>query len=230
MSGAQRKALDGARSRGPASVKRYLAAPEREQQIVKAAIDFVARRGFNFTTRELADSIDVTQPLLYRYFANKQALIDRIFKEVYLSRWRSEWNDLLRDRSQPFCARLCTYLRLYTAAILEESWVRIFIVSAFDDPVISRRYIGMLHRETFSIVIEEIAHEAGRAVSADPRKRELATEIVWGFHSSFFYMGIRKYLFRLNLPSDLEEVIRVRVDVFLDGALANAAAFLDVPE
>lgn len=215
---------------GSAAPQRYLDAASREEQIVHAAIEFVADRGFAFTTRELAKALGVTQPLLYRYFRNKDALVERIFEEVYMRRWRPEWNDLLKDRSTSLQERLETYLRQYTASILEKNWIRIFIMSAFDDPVISRRYLDLLHRETFRIILEEIAHAAGRPVPDDPARQETARELIWGFHSSFFYLGVRKYIYQMEIPEDLDGIIHIRVKTFLDGMAANVDAFLPPPE
>src|SRR5450830_1619911 len=72
----------------PKVVARRLAPEEREQQILSKAIRYFAAHGFSASTRDLAREIGVTQPLLYRYFPNKQALVDRVFEEVYLARWR----------------------------------------------------------------------------------------------------------------------------------------------
>lgn len=210
----------------PAGQQRYLDAASREEQIVQAAIEFVADRGLAFTTRELARALGVTQPLLYRYFRNKDALVERIFEEVYLRRWRPDWNELLKDRSIPFRERLETYLRQYTQSILDKNWIRIFIISAFDDPVISQRYLALLHSQTFRVLLEEIAHEAGRAPPEDAARQEIAREVIWGFHSSFFYLGVRKYIYRQEIPDDLHTMIRIRVKMFLDGIAANADEFL----
>jgi AcrR family transcriptional regulator len=206
--------------------KHYLSASAREEQILQAAISFVAERGLRFTTRELADSLGITQPLLYRYFDSKQALVDSIFEKVYLNRWRPDWNELLKDRSVPLRERLIIYLRQYTRAILDRNWIRIFLVSALDDPVISQRYLSLLHDQTFRVIVEEIAHESGRDAPTDPRQAELAKEVVWGFHSSFFYLGVRKHIYRLDIPDDLDSVIDVRVDAFLNGVLPSPAELL----
>ncbi|OMH36219.1 TetR/AcrR family transcriptional regulator [Motiliproteus sp. MSK22-1] len=201
--------------------KKYLSADEREKLIVDTAIMFVSKKGFKFTTRELAESIGMTQPLLYRYFKNKQKLIDRIFDEVFLRRWNPDWEVLIRNREIPLRERLKRYLTDYTKSILDEEWIRVFLVSAFDDPIISQKYIAILHEKIFSVLIEEIATENGLKLSQHPDKKNLATELIWGFHSSFFYLGVRKYIYRLPIPKNIEAIVDMRVDVFLDGAIAN---------
>lgn len=101
----------------------------------------MAQRGLSFTTRELADALGVSQPLLYRYFKNRDELLKKIYDEVYLKRWDQNWNAQLSDRSIPIRDRLIRYLKAYTLAILDERWIRIFIASALEDPQISKRYL-----------------------------------------------------------------------------------------
>lgn len=199
------------------TARKYLDAADREQQILEFAIDFVAQRGLRFTTRELADALGVSQPLLYRYFKNRDDLLQKIYDEVYLKRWDPGWNELLADRSLSIRERLVRYLRAYTTAILDERWIRIFIASALEDPQITQKYLGLLHETTFPLIFAEIAAEVGIEVPKGPKAEELVLEIVWGFHSSFFYMGVRKYVYRNNIPDDLDPIIRARVEVFVTG-------------
>ncbi len=65
---------------------RRLAAADREQEILAGAIRYFAEVGFNGQTRQLAERLGITQPMLYRYFPTKQDLIERVFKEVFLKR------------------------------------------------------------------------------------------------------------------------------------------------
>ena len=36
---------------------------------------------------------------LFRYFPTKEALIERVYREVYLNRWQPEWEVLLNDKT-----------------------------------------------------------------------------------------------------------------------------------
>ena len=69
-----------------ASPKR-LTGPEREKHIAQEAVRYFAEVGFAGDTRELAQRLGVTQSLLYKYFPSKEALINRVYEEVYLGRW-----------------------------------------------------------------------------------------------------------------------------------------------
>ncbi|WP_395352862.1 TetR/AcrR family transcriptional regulator [Variovorax sp. UC122_21] len=74
--------------------------------MLDGAIAFFSERGLDGQTRELAQQIGITHPLLYHYFPNKRALIERVYEEVYLERWQQEWEEWLSDRSTPLEARL----------------------------------------------------------------------------------------------------------------------------
>ena len=103
---------------GSPEPRRRLAPEDREHQIVQAAIAFFARRGFDAGTRELAQELGVTQPLLYRYFPTKEALVDRVYDEVFVSRWNPEWEEWLADRSAPLADRLKRYFKDYARFVL----------------------------------------------------------------------------------------------------------------
>ena len=103
---------------------------EREQMIVRKAVQYFAEHGFDGSTRDLAQHIGVTQSLLYRYFPTKQALIERVYGQVYVARWNPLWEDLLRDRSKPFEERLKGYYLEYAQNLIRNEWVRILILRA----------------------------------------------------------------------------------------------------
>jgi AcrR family transcriptional regulator len=63
----------------PPEGTRRLAREDREELIVQKAIKYFATHGFGASTRDLAKEIGVSQPLLNRYFPNKEALADRVF-------------------------------------------------------------------------------------------------------------------------------------------------------
>ena len=64
----------------------------RAKQILRGAIAFFAEHGFSGQTRALTSELGVSKGLLYRYFPSKEALIDRVYDEVFLHRWRPDGN------------------------------------------------------------------------------------------------------------------------------------------
>lgn len=203
-----------------AGSRRYLSRTDREQQIVDSAITLFAKKGFALTTRELAQGLGITQPLLYRYFPSKQMLIERVYTQVFMSRFDPQWEVGLADRSRPLRERLVTYFDGYTAVILNSTWVRIFLFAGLQDPSLNQRYLEVLHQGVLQTILRELRWARGQRGRAKAHQELLDTEVLWGFHSSFFYLGVRKWVYQLPIPTDLHAVIEARVDAFLNGVLA----------
>jgi AcrR family transcriptional regulator len=73
--------------------------------------------GFEGSLRELAQRLGITHQNLFRYFPTKEALIDRVYQEVYLSRWQPEWESLLRQPKRPLESCLKDFYKAYMHAI-----------------------------------------------------------------------------------------------------------------
>lgn len=201
------------------AVRRYLPRADREQQIVDRAIELFAQKGFALTTRELAEGLQITQPLLYRYFPSKQLLIERVYEQVFMSRINPQWEAWLSDRTRPLRERLLVYFEDYTRVILSSVWVRIFLYAGLQDPSFNQRYLDVLDHGVLSVINRELRFERGQKGRASAHQLMLDTEVMWGFHSSFFYIGVRKWVYQLPVPDDMGAVIRGRIDAFLDGVL-----------
>ncbi|UTM00121.1 TetR/AcrR family transcriptional regulator [Alcaligenes sp. NLF5-7] len=197
--------------------RKHLSGVDRRDQMVEQAIELFAQKGFALTTRELARELHITQPLLYRYFPSKQELIEQVYERVFLSRWNPLWEVWLADRSRPFRDRLVQYFVDYTQAILTSEWVRIFLYAGLQDPSLNQRYLQMLHERIFRILSQELHYDLGREQALTSDQAMLENEAWWGLHSSFFYMGVRKWVYQLEVPDELDAVIAYRVDAFLDG-------------
>src|SRR5260370_36230851 len=70
----------------PARRRRRLDPEDREREIVDGAVAFFAEGGFDGGLRDLAKRLGITHQQLFRYFPTKEALIERVYKEMYLSR------------------------------------------------------------------------------------------------------------------------------------------------
>lgn len=197
--------------------RRRLAPEDREQQIVEAAIAFFSRHGFEASTRELARELGITQPLLYRYFPTKEALVDRVYDEVFVRRWNPEWEEWLADRSVPLAERLKRYLKDYAGFVLRNEWVRIFMYAGLSRGGINRKYLARLRERHFVVIARELRHACAIPEPAGPDEEEEEIELVWAMHSSVFYIGVRKWIYELPAPRRLERLIDQRVEAFLHG-------------
>lgn len=203
-------------SSGATAVTRRLAPEQREQQIVEKAIEHFTRHGFAGSTRELARELGVTQPLLYRYFPSKEALIDRVYSEVFS--WQPHWEAELTNRDLPLAERLYRFYSEYSQVILREEWIRIFIFAGLTREGINTKYLTRLRSRVFVPVMAEVRHESGIAEPGSPAELEQEIELVWALHASIFYVGVRKWIYGMKIPKDLGSLIRTQVTSFLYGA------------
>lgn len=197
---------------------RRLAPEARERQIVEKAIEHFATHGFSGSTRELARQIGVTQPLLYRYFPSKEALIDRVYDEIYT--WNPEWEKLIADRAVPLQERLVAFYRAYAQTILRREWIRTFIFAGLSREGFNTRYLSRLRERVFLPVLRELRHEYALATPTSETQRNAEIELVWSLHASIFYFGVRKWVYGLPVPDDLDTEIERLIDAFLNGTPA----------
>jgi AcrR family transcriptional regulator len=197
--------------------KRRTAQARREEFIGKAT-EFFAEEGFGGGTRELAAKLGVTQPLLYRYFPNKEELVQAVYRRVYLDRWKPEWDAMLCDRALPIRRRLQSFYDAYTDAIFERVWLRIYFFSGLKGVEINRWYIAMVETRILTRILAEFRHEAGLPPSDPPSRAEI--ELAWILHGGVFYCGVRKFVFELPVLEDKSRMISDALDVFLAGLAA----------
>jgi len=194
-----------------------LQALERERLIVQKAIRYFATHGFSASTRDLAREIGISQPLLYRYFPSKEALVERVFEEVYLSPWNPAWERQLSDRSVPLAERMRRFYGQYAGVILNSDWIRIFIFAGLAYEGINVRYLARLRAGVFDVVLAELHREFSLgAPTAQQHEDEI--ELIWGLHASIFYLGVRKWIYRLDVPEQLDRLIAQQVEEFMASA------------
>lgn len=198
-------------------VRRRLAPEDREHQILQAAIGFFARHGFEASTRDLARELGITQPLLYRYFPNKEVLVERVYEEVFVRRWNPEWEEWLADRSVPLDQRLKRYLKDYARFVLRSEWVRIFMYAGLSRGGINQKYLARLRERHFLVIARELRHAFDIPDPSDASAEDEEVELVWAMHSSVFYIGVRKWIYDLPAPRQLDRLIDQRVEAFLHG-------------
>jgi len=204
-------------SNGATTPRRRLPPAERERQIVDEAIRYFAEVGFEGQTRELARRLDITQPLLFRYFPTKDDLIDRVYEEVYLRRWKEKWTTDLQDRSVPLEKRLMRYYEDYAATILNHDWMRIFLFSGLKGEPINRRYLQIVRERILRVICAELRNHFGLPEPAATPIDADEVDIAWSLHAAIFYIGVRKLAYQEPVPDDLSPYIRRNVRTFLRG-------------
>ncbi|MFC0242599.1 TetR/AcrR family transcriptional regulator [Rhodopseudomonas telluris] len=206
-----------ARRKATAKEPQRLDPAEREAIIAKEAVAFFAEFGFEGQTRELARRLKITQPLLYRYFPSKEALIERVYREVFVERWRPSWETIITDRSIPLETRLIRFYREYAEVILTYEWIRLFMFAGLKDLDFNERYLKMLRERAFERLIQEIRFAYGHPSPQDLPITVLEIEMVWGLHAAIFYLGVRKFIYSMPLETDINSIIDAKVTTFLGG-------------
>ncbi|MEL0033288.1 MAG: TetR/AcrR family transcriptional regulator [Paracoccaceae bacterium] len=193
-------------------IKLRLPPQERKAQFINKAIEFFSQEGFDSSTRQLAAKLNVTQPLLYRYFPSKDDLINQVYEAVYIGRWDENWDKLLRDQSKSLEERLNIFYQQYTAKVFEDKWLRIFLFSGLKGIEINKRYLKFVQEN----VIQVIGDQYLKAYKPQQlRLTDREQEIIWVTHGSLIYYGIRKHVYGSGVYSDTFDIIESSISGML---------------
>lgn len=202
----------------PAKPRNERMAPaERERQIIDGAIAYFSEFGFSGQTRELSSRLGITQPLLYRYFDSKQALVERVYQTVFEGRWNPAWIAVLEDPSLPLRDRLIEFYRQYSAATYKPDWIRIYLHAGLTDPELNRRYLQLVRRHLMPVYCRELRRHCG-VPHVDAEVSEEEIEFVWSLHGGIFYMALRQHVYRTRIKVDFMTHVGFVVSNFLAGA------------
>lgn len=199
--------------------RRRLPRQQRERLIVEEAVRFFAEVGFEGQTRALAQRLGVTQPLLYRYFPDKEALIERVYQEVFVGGWDPAWTVCLGDRSRPLHDRIVDFYRNYTRTNFNYERVRLFMFAGLKDQGIANRYLTFVQDNLFVPLCREIRAEAGLDPDGEISPAQL--ECVAGLHGAIGYVGLRRWVYQSPVPEDVDAVVAALVGTFVKGAPAT---------
>lgn len=197
--------------------RRRFPAAEREEMIMSAAMDFIAEKGFNADTGELARRAGVSHGLVFRYFGNKETLIERVYERNFLARWALEWESMLADRAVPLRDRLKAFYKSYMHVIDEYNWIRIAMFSGLNGHGLTRRYIESFVEQVLSVIALEVRRERTPADASPLSDDDM--EIAWHLHSTFIYSLIRRYIFDTRTLRNVDHHVDIVVDQFMDGAV-----------
>ena len=204
--------------------RRRLAPEARARMILEGAITFFAQHGFEGQVRDLAATVGVSQALIFTYFGSKASLLEQVYDEVYLSRWRDTWLEDLRNRAHPLKNRLEAFYLSYLEAIDEPIWIRIVLHSGLANNELTRRYVSRRVEQILQTLMAEVRGHFG-SVLATVDDADLY-ERIWDLQASFVYGLIRKHVWRLPVMEDRPRLVGGRIAQFLEGlaALANPVA------
>jgi AcrR family transcriptional regulator len=203
--------------------RRRMNTAERKRQILDRAIQFFAKHGIDAQLRNLSKEIGVTHTLLYHYFPTKDALIQEVYKEVFESRWKPEWETLLDDPKLTPEEKFNAFYLDYTNTVLTYDFVRILIFSGLSDHSISDQFFEMLRVRLLPRLIRETRKYCNQPIEPKPTEREL--EFLMGLHGGIFYIGMRRWIYgqaiyAASIPNSEQAIIKDRVQSYLQSAKA----------
>lgn len=190
----------------------------REKHIVQVAIRFFAENGFSGTTRDLADQLGIVHGALYRYFPTKQALLERVYQELFEARFNPEWVSWLQDESVSMRARLIRTYCDYARVVNTYEWVRIFLLGGIAGLDITERYRLMLNKRLHPVVIKETRRALGLSTISGTQLSDTDMDLLYVLHGGIFFIAIRKWIYRSKVPTNISASISRLVDVYLAGA------------
>jgi AcrR family transcriptional regulator len=191
----------------------------REKLIVEGAIRFFADVGFGGQTRELSRQLRMSQSLLFKYFPTKGHLIERVYREVYLSRWNPYWEVLLQNNKLPLRERLLKFYSEYARRIMDYHWIRIFLYAGRLGSEINKNYLDLLKTRIIYKICHAVRREAGLPELSDDHLSERDLQLVWALQGSILYLAIQRHVYRNLSDEGIDPIIADRVDAFLNGAL-----------
>ena len=180
----------------------------------------ITEQGLAFSTRELARRLTISHPLLFRYFQTKDDILDAVYEDVFMGRYTAEMRSMIKESADPV-KKWSRFYAMYFPKIYDETWIRVFAASAFSNQAISRRYL----RNVVEPLVEQLAIDTERHVlavpSEQPSVRNVSRDLAWMLHSSFFYTGVRRWIFQLSVPKDVGAFVSARVESHFHGAKAT---------
>jgi len=200
-----------------------LNAQQRRAAIVDAAVRLFAERGFRgVTTRELAAAVGVTEPVLYRHFANKRALYDAIIQSTLRTRDHNpdpllnSYRDEANDRG--FFTRLAELILDWH--VKDPRYLRLLLYGALEGHELAdlfyERQVVAFHGMLTDYIRRRIKDKAFRRVNP-----HLAAQ---AFTGMIAHQGmVHAVLSRMRAPAGRKEIIRAIVEIFLNGMINSRA-------
>jgi len=204
-------------------IRRRMSTAERKRQILDRAIEYFAKHGIDGQLRNLTKGLGVTHTLLYHYFPTKDALIKAVYEDVFESRWKPEWEQLLDDKKLTPEEKLNAFYVDYSNTVLTYDFVRILIFSGLSDHSISDKFFELLRSRLIPRLIRETRKYCELSSKGKPSQREL--ELLMGLHGGIFYIGIRRWIYGQAIydssnPNTEQEIIQDRIRSYLVSAQA----------
>lgn len=207
-----------AKNSAPQKGKRMSPA-DRKEHIISAAVALFTEVGFDGSTRDIAEKAEITQPLLYRYFPNKETLIEAVYARVFLERWNPRWDVLLEDRGISVRERFQSFYEEYTQTIFDPVWLRISNFAALREAGIHDWYNQVVEEMILKRLVRERRFELSQNENFYVSREEL--EKPWIMHGGLLHYGVRRHVLKFEVNENTSLVIAGALDMYLNSTIAN---------
>jgi AcrR family transcriptional regulator len=200
-----------------------LNAEDRRQQILEAATELFAGKGFRgTTTREIAELAHVNEAIIFRHFQSKEELYGAVIEHVCRSQRESRAMEELVAEDLPVAEALVRMAREFLRSREGNSGLsRLLLFSALEQHELSVRFFRAQMAEFYESTARYIERqvEAGRLRQVDAA---LAARAFWGM-LVFQFMLQELFGGSPEGPRQEEAVCRKLVDIWLEGMLPAGA-------
>lgn len=100
---------------------------------------------------------------------------------------------------------------------MNKHWIRIFIFAGLNKEDINKKYLTKLREHFFIPVLKEIHQAFNSNFPEDEQQLEQEIELIWSLHANIFYLGVRKWVYSLDIPENIDQYITQHVDILLAG-------------
>ena len=199
-------------------IKERMTAAQRKDQIVKVATALFAANGFSgTTTRQIADAAGISEAVIYRHFANKDALYDAIINARCLD---TQGNSRLLVKlkgmeGKAFFKEIATFL--INEHKHDDSFLRLLLFSALEGHGLSEKFLNTKSIELFEHIQGQIKGLIKNNVFRDVDPLIVSR----AFIGMVIHYSISQEIFgqKRHFKRSDSEVVDAFVDIFFDGIL-----------
>jgi AcrR family transcriptional regulator len=189
---------------------------DRRQDILAAAMELFAKKGFRgTTTRDLATQAEVNEAIIFRHFNTKEELYSAILEHKAGENREARLEELERlaagGNDENFFQTIGRhFLERHEK---DTTFYRLLLFSALEGHQLSDMFIASMTARNPIITYIQKRMDEGAFRKVDP---ELACRGFFGMFASFV-LGQEIFGFKKTQPYDREEVVRTFVSIFLNG-------------
>jgi AcrR family transcriptional regulator len=206
--------------------RRHLPYEERRALLLDKAIDFFSEYGLTGQTRHLAAACDVSQRLLYRYFPNKSALLDEVYREAIAKPFDEAWLDEFREPNAPLRDRLIAFYTHYADKVLTRRWLRLYLYSSLGDNPMARVYGDTVVRQILDVIIETAARDLALTL---PKQAAERRRLAAGLHGAVVQAGLQVHVYGITTEPQWRRDMIQFIDAFLIALPGMCARSAEAP-